>query len=126
MRCVPLAAIGIAAGVLMAAAVHAQVPGGMPGMPVQRLAPSQGQGADIGTPGAPMARMGRGGGMPQGSAPSRRSYGGMGGVPGRMSSQQFRSSNYAGQARNLGGVRSAAGIVSGATQGAVSVPANPR
>lgn len=122
----PLAAIGIAAGVLMAAAVHAQGPGGMPGMPAQRLSPSPGQGAGIGTPGAPMARMGRGSGMPQGSAPSRRSYGGMAGVPGRMSSQQFRSSTYANQARNLGGMRSAAGIVSGATQGAVSVPANPR
>lgn len=75
--------------------------------------------------GAPMARMGRSG-MPQGSAPTRRNYGGIAGVPGKMSSQQFRSSTFASQARNLNGMGSAAGIVNGATRGAVSVPAGSR
>lgn len=105
-------------------AVLAQAPGGAPGMPMQRLGPSRGQ--ITGTPGAPMARMGRGSGMPQGSAPMRRSYGGIAGVPNIVSSQNFRASNLAGQARTGGMMRSSNDIVGGVTRGMVTVPSNPR
>lgn len=105
--------------------VLGQGPGGAPGVPMPTPGPRDGPSRCMGTPGAPMARMGRSG-MPQGSAPTRRNYGGIAGVPGKMSSQQFRSSTYASQARNLNGMGSAAGIVNGATRGAVSVPAGSR
>ncbi|MFM7107679.1 MAG: hypothetical protein ACKOZU_03615 [Planctomycetaceae bacterium] len=123
----PLAAgIWIVAGVLVAAAtVQAQGPGGAPGMPMQRLGPSRGQATGMGTPGSPMARMGRSGGMPQAS-PTRRSYGGFAGVPGVMSSQQFRGSNLAGQYSGRGMQRSSAGIIGGVTRGAVTLPSSSR
>lgn len=105
--------------------VFAQGPGGAPGMPMQRLGPTRGQATGMGTPGMPMPRMGRGGGIPQAS-PTQRNYRGMAGVGVVTSSQGFRASNFAGQARGAGIQRSSSGIVSGATRGMLSRPDSPR
>ena len=127
-RLLKIAGLWVAVVVLTASgtAVFAQGPGGMPGVPMQRLGPSRGPGVGLGTPGAPLARMGRGGGIPQAPAQTRPSYGGIAGMPGVLSSQNFRASNFAGQARTGGMMRSSSGIISGATRGAVTAPSGPR
>lgn len=120
--------IWIATAVLatVAVAAHAQGPGGAPGMPMQRLGGGRpAAGAGLGTPGMPMARMGRGGGVPQ-AAPTRRSYGGIAGSPGVMSSQSFRASTMANQMNGGSFQRSSAAMVGGATMGLGSRPASPR
>lgn len=97
--------------------VFAQGPGGVPGAPMPRLGRSAGQTSGLGVPGAPMARMGRGGaGMSQATA-TRRSSGAFG-VQGVMTSQSFRASNMANQARGAGMQRSSASLINGATRGA--------
>lgn len=106
-------------------AVFAQGPGGVPGMPMQRLGAARGPANSLGTPGMPMARMGRGGGIQQ-AAPARRNYGGMAGTPGIMSSQNFRANSYANQAKTSGMVRSSSGIVGGVTRGAASIASGSR
>lgn len=120
------AASGVIRGLVFACVIGActapawaQGPGGVPGMPMQRMGPSRGPGVGLGTPGAPMARLGRSGGMPQ-AAPTRRSYGAFTGVGGVPSVESFRGSSLAGQARAMGTPRSAAAVVGNATQGIVS------
>lgn len=114
-----------AALALGGAVAWAQGPGGPPGMPMQRLGPSRGPATGMtgmGTPGAPMARMGRSGGGFSTAASARRSYG----VGGVMSSQNFRASNLAGQARGAGMQRSSSAIIGSATMGRVQAPQSPR
>lgn len=106
-------------------AAHAQGVGGAPGAPMSRLGSGRpGAGAGIGSPGAPMARMGRGGGAPQAAAPARRSYGGLSGAPGVMSSQSFRASNLSGQFSGGGMQRSSSGMVNSARMNVA--PPSPR
>lgn len=124
MRCVKMA-VGVClvfgAIAISAVPVFAQGAGGAPGMPMQRMGPARGQstgmGASLGTPGMPMQPMGRSGGFSQAASPARRSYGGMAGVPGKMSSQNFRASNMAGQFGGGGMQRSSSSVVSGVTMG---------
>lgn len=123
-----IAGVWVAFAVVAASAapVFAQGPGGSPGMPMQRMGPARGQATGMGAPGMPVARMGRGGGVPAQATPSRRSYSGIAGVPGVMSSQNFRASNMAGQYKGGGVQRSSSAIISGATRGTVTLPANSR
>lgn len=125
MRCVSKRAGRLLASAVLAVgciAAFAQGPGGAPGMPMQRQGPSRGQGAGIGTPGMPMNRMGKAGGGFSTAAPTRRSYSGMSGVPGVMSSQGFRASSMASQARGAGIQRSSSAVINNATRGMVTAP----